>query len=56
MNWEEKLEKRLSELTEDDPGFKNEKSRLGINYSLEDYKDHLRFNERDNQQMIEMGR
>jgi hypothetical protein len=60
---DEAFEKQLAELTEDDAGFKNERDyRMRHNnfgrgaYTLDDYRDHLRQRERDDQQMIDMGR
>ncbi len=50
--WEIDLEERLAKLTEEDAGFKNEKHYRAYKWhphplTLEEYKDFLRFNERD---------
>ncbi len=60
--WQVELEERLAKLTEDDAGYQNwwrDQLRYpaGLRQTtLEQYKAHVRFNERDCQQMIEQGR
>jgi hypothetical protein len=54
------FEERLVRLTEEDAGFRNERDyrrrRGSPELTLDDYRDILRFNRRDAQQMMDMGR